>query len=368
LRRIPIRVCVTGTRGKSTVTRLVASALRESGLTVLAKTTGSRAALIMPDGSERILRRRGLPNILEQKRVVRLASKLGAGALVTEMMSIRGECLSAESHRIVRPGVLVLTNARIDHVDLMGRTRPEVAACLASAIPRNGVLILPEEELMPVITKRAAAIRSRVIAARKGGDPCLAPGEFEVNSRLALETARYLGVDADSARRGFARARPDFGNLRAWVISGGSSGPRIEFVNAFAANDPESTRLVLDRVFVGSGPGKGERIGLLNLRDDRGDRTLLWAEALEAGSFDDLDRIALVGRPSRALSFRLKRRKSRWAGNRILLFGETEPEPLLRRILAIASGPAVVIGLGNIAGTGTALVEYFERMGKPCDI
>ncbi|HEX2694365.1 MAG TPA: Mur ligase family protein, partial [Acidobacteriota bacterium] len=141
LKRIPVRVGVTGTRGKSSVTRLVAGALRESGTRVLAKTTGSRAVLILPDGSEREIKRRGLPTVLEQKRVVRLAARLGARALVTEMMSVREECLSVESRLLIRPNVLVVTNVRLDHVDLMGETRDEIAAGLASAFPRNGIVV-----------------------------------------------------------------------------------------------------------------------------------------------------------------------------------------------------------------------------------
>jgi UDP-N-acetylmuramoylalanine-D-glutamate ligase len=42
LARIPIRVHVNGTRGKSGVTRLIAAALRRSGIPTVAKTTGAR--------------------------------------------------------------------------------------------------------------------------------------------------------------------------------------------------------------------------------------------------------------------------------------------------------------------------------------
>ena len=56
---IPLRVMVTGTRGKTSVARSLASVLREDGRKVLAKTTGSEAALLLPDGTERPLHRRG---------------------------------------------------------------------------------------------------------------------------------------------------------------------------------------------------------------------------------------------------------------------------------------------------------------------
>ena len=41
LGRIPTRIHVSGTRGKSSVTRLVAAALREAGVPTAAKTTGT---------------------------------------------------------------------------------------------------------------------------------------------------------------------------------------------------------------------------------------------------------------------------------------------------------------------------------------
>ena len=48
LSRIPIRIHVNGTRGKSSVTRLIAAGLSASGLRTYAKTTGTRPRLILP--------------------------------------------------------------------------------------------------------------------------------------------------------------------------------------------------------------------------------------------------------------------------------------------------------------------------------
>ncbi len=52
LAAIPIRIHVNGTRGKSSVVRLIAGGLRESGIATCAKTTGTRARMILPDASE----------------------------------------------------------------------------------------------------------------------------------------------------------------------------------------------------------------------------------------------------------------------------------------------------------------------------
>ena len=76
LKRIPVRVHVNGTRGKSTTTRLIAAGLRAGGLRVIAKTTGTAARLIMEDESELpVARRNGRANISEQMRIIRLAAR-----------------------------------------------------------------------------------------------------------------------------------------------------------------------------------------------------------------------------------------------------------------------------------------------------
>ncbi len=77
-----------GRAGKSGVTRLIAAGLRASGAKVLAKTTGSKPMLILPDGSEREIARPGGASVREQVRLVTLAARLGADTLVAEMMSI----------------------------------------------------------------------------------------------------------------------------------------------------------------------------------------------------------------------------------------------------------------------------------------
>src|SRR5262245_30405572 len=74
LLKIPIRIHVNGTRGKSSVTRLIAAGLREGGIVTCAKTTGTLARMIMPDGSEYPVFRPAGANIIEQLRIIRTAT------------------------------------------------------------------------------------------------------------------------------------------------------------------------------------------------------------------------------------------------------------------------------------------------------
>src|SRR5438552_5179903 len=91
LERIPVRVHVNGTRGKSSVTRLISAGLRAGGIRTLGKTTGTEARLLLPDGSEQPVFRVGPPNVIEQTRVVARAAAAGAQALVVECMAVQPE-------------------------------------------------------------------------------------------------------------------------------------------------------------------------------------------------------------------------------------------------------------------------------------
>ena len=105
LERIPIRIHVNGTRGKSSVTRLIAAALRRSGIPTLAKTTGTAPVLILPDGSEETIRRRAPANILEQMKVVERAARLDARAVVVECMALDPELQSVSETAMIRSTV-----------------------------------------------------------------------------------------------------------------------------------------------------------------------------------------------------------------------------------------------------------------------
>ncbi|MET0492474.1 MAG: poly-gamma-glutamate synthase PgsB, partial [Actinoplanes sp.] len=65
LKTIPHRVLVNGIRGKSSITRLCAGALRGGNLRVVAKTTGTAARFIFPDATEEPVHRKfGIANVV----------------------------------------------------------------------------------------------------------------------------------------------------------------------------------------------------------------------------------------------------------------------------------------------------------------
>jgi len=360
--RIPLRICIAGTRGKSAVTRQIAAALRASGRSVVAKTTGSKPALILPDGSEREIPRLGPPSVLEQKRVLSFAARLGADALVAEMMSIGPECLTVESGKILRPGILVVTNVRLDHEEEMGRTKEAVAESLATAIPPRSSVLVCIAEWYPVFDQTARKIRSGVLHIAPDETENLLPGvDFPDNVRLSLAVADQLGIDRDTALRGIAAANLDFGSLRIWSMVSPVSGRNWHFASIFAANEPESTRIALERVR-SRVPFEGRRmIALLNLRSDRASRTRQWLAAVRNGFFAGFDLVVFIGEQASALGrIRFPR------GEGIPAVGAIEARSARKvadALWPMSADETVVVGAGNIAGIGGALVEYWEAGG-----
>ena len=361
-RAVRLRICVTGTRGKSTVVRLLAAILRQAGYRVLAKTTGSKPTLILPDGSEREIVRPGRPSILEQKRVLALAARRGADAIVAEMMSIRRETLRAESAAIFKPGVLAITNVRLDHLDDMGRTKEAIAATMAAAIPGGGTMFALDEECYPVFAAAASARGGALVPVAKGDALAVAgPGEFPDNIRLAAAIARSLGVPPGAIEAGIAAARPDFGALRVWRIPATAAGGRgLVAASAFAANEPESSALALAALRRLRPDLPPKTVALLNLRSDRGDRTEQWLEALRNGFFGSFETLVFMGDHARALG-----RKARLTGAppSIAAIPERDPAGITARLGALAGEDCLVVGLGNIGGAGAALVDYWASLG-----
>lgn len=369
-RRVPRRVAVTGTRGKSGVTRLVAAGLRASGARVLAKTTGSKPMVILPDGSEREIARLGPASIREQVRLLEMAASQHADTLVTEMMSIGEEALAVESRRILRPAALLVTNVRLDHLDEMGRDREAIARTMSAAVPELAEVFMPAEEAHAAFEAAAARRRSalhRVVpgAANAGspGDTALPPGEFEPNRRLAWAVLGALGLDEPTIERGFRAASPDAGSLR--IVAGAFGDPPLPAtcVSLFAANDPASSQAALRQALDAVKRGGRPLVGLLALREDRGDRTLQWVRAAKEGFFGDFASVFLAGPTARAALKKIGRAAGGPDRPRYDLAGGRAPAAMMGRIVSSVEGEPIVVGLGNFVGLGEALVAHWLEQG-----
>ena len=212
LHRIPIRIHVNGTRGKSSVTRLICAGLNAGGIRTCGKTTGTLARMIFSDGSEVPIFRPCRANVIEQKRVVRAAVADAAEALVIECMALQPLLQSVCELKLVQSTVGVITNARADHLDVMGPSRLDVASALSGTTPVAGTLFTAEacEDSLQVL-QAAAKDRGtsfepisqfekhRVTPKMLSGFSYL---EHPDNVALALRVCELFHVDRDSALQG----------------------------------------------------------------------------------------------------------------------------------------------------------------------
>ena len=356
LARIPHRIHVNGTRGKSSVTRLIYGALRQlPNHRVVAKTTGTAPRFLFPDGKEVPVFRAGRANILEQLRIVKRAVEAQADILVLECMAITPEYLRVLEDRIVQSTVGVITNIREDHLDTMGPTLAHVAQHLALTTPRNGVLFTADQRFVRLLEQEARRRNSRVVVVRpeEWVQPEDLTGfsyvEHTENVALALAVAAHFGVDREQALRGMQQVPPDPGALRRFRIQRGAQ--TLWVYNAFAANDPESTQVIWHTV-VPRHP-EAQTVALFVARKDRPQRTEAFARLL--GSGIQADWYLLAGQVVHPVARALRHRGV--PADRILdLEGKSATE-VVQTLVQLPAERLVVVTMGNIVGLGQAIIH-----------
>lgn len=361
--KIGIRIHVNGTRGKSSVTRLIAGVLRAGGYKTAAKTTGTLPRFIFPDGSEEPIVRLGPPNIHEQIGTMKRAAKIGVDALVLECMALQPEYQEISERKMVRSTIGVITNARPDHLDVMGPTELDVVDALSGTIPPGGICFTSEHNRFDRLKANAGEIGAQIIQA----DPSSVTDEdmtgfgyieHRDNVALALEIARHLDIPRDVAMRGMYSAPPDLGALFVFEID--FYGKRPIFYNGFAANDPESTSALWD--LLGLEPDtKNPVIVLANNRADRSSRTVQLASMLV--NQISADHIILVGTNTKLLWEELGRMDM--DESIVEDMGNEEAEDIFEKCMELTPERSRIIGIGNIGGIGRELVHYFEARSIP---
>lgn len=356
-RRIPVRVHVNGSRGKSSVTRLIAAGLQAGGVRTCAKTTGSAARFLHVDGSESPIRRQGPPNIREQLRVFRQAAAERAEAIVIECMAVRPDLQRVCEHSIVGATHGVITNVRPDHLEVMGPSMEDVATSLAGTVPRRAALYTAEDVFAGRLERRARRLGSsfRRSEAADVDDAAMAGFryvEFPENVGLALDVCEAVGVDRATALRGMWEVVPDVGALSRVPLP--AADKELEFVNAFAANDPQSTVAVWRRLGLHERPA--EAVVLFNNRADRlrraRDLAPLFGRDIEAA------RLVVCGEATAQFADLVRRRVPR---DRLVDAGGRDAAALRDLLIEVCPPRATVVGVGNIGGVGMRFLDLLER-------
>lgn len=359
LSKIKHRIHVNGTRGKSSVARLIAAGLRGGGVHTACKTTGTMARFIRPDGIEEPVIRIGRTNVIEQVHVVKKAAKYHPEALVIECMAVQPLLQSLCELKLVRSTIGVLCNAKADHLDVMGPTEHDVALALAATMPIKGTFITPEKTYLKVFKDAANDRESNLIEVNDSDISAISDAEmanfsyleYKVNVALALKVCEFAGVKRDEALKGMWAAKPDPGALILKSIQ--YKDKTIILANGFAANDPISTKQLWQKVTQHQ-TDASDVIALVNCRDDRGDRSRQMAEIIH--EFDGISQILTIGSGCDVFLKSIKKEASLTIEN-----GEGwHVHQVLEYLYQQSNGSQILaIGVCNIAAIGFALLNYF---------
>ncbi|MEU3907925.1 poly-gamma-glutamate synthase PgsB [Streptomyces goshikiensis] len=361
LDHIPHRVLVNGIRGKSSITRLCAGALRGGGLTTVAKTTGTAARFIHPDATEEpVYRKFGIANVVEQIGIVRRAAAYRPHALVMECMAVMPALQEINQSKLIQSTIGVLCNVREDHVAEMGPTLDDIARSLSRSMPHDGICVTAEKERFDVLQEEADARNCRLVYA----DPDTVSDEelrgfswftFKENVAIALTVAELLGVDRETALQGMYDAPPDPGvlSVERYLAPGGK---RLRFANVFAANDPESTLMNINQLLDLGAVDRPLNV-VINCRPDRVERNGQMGSIIP-----ELrpDRVFVIGHPARSAIDAIP---AEWRDRAVDLGGDhRDGEEFVHELLGHLDASSSLVAIGNIHGQGEVLLEHLAEL------
>jgi len=360
-RKIPEIIHVNGTRGKSSVTRLLAGGLRAGGVATMAKTTGSAPVIIFEDGSETAITRFFGANIREQLKIIKFASKRKINTLVLECMAVSPEYQWETEREMIRSSIGVITNSRPDHLDVMGPGLKNVTLSLCNSLPCNGVAYTSEYKVLPIMQKQAEKFNTELIYA----DPETVTAddmkgfkqiEHMENVALALKICDKYGISKEVALKGMYEAKPDVGATEIFQVN--HKGKKIFFVHSFAANDPESTMFIID--YVRRLHPHLESVAIvLSTREDRMFRSKQLLVMTKDISYNEM---FLIGDETSTIK---NYAAKVGVTTKITDCGWVTGESFMDKIMMLDAEEILLFGIGNIHGNGSVLVKYFkERNNK----
>lgn len=359
---IPIRIHVNGTRGKSSVTRLIAAGLRAGNVRTIAKTTGTLPRLILEDGEEIPIYRKGIANISEQIKIMKFAKENQARALVIECMAVNPTLQWVSEHQMVRSTIGVMTNVRLDHIEEMGKNLRQIADSLCNTLRKKGLMFTAERGVFPYMETIAQKRKAKLIQTKEEEitDEMMEGFsyiEHKENVALSLAVCEHVGVNRETALKGMHNVKPDPGALEIYEID--FFHKHFLFANAFAANDPMSTVQIWHMITQMRGNNR-TKIIVLNTRGDRLERAQQLIEAISKEM--ECDYIILIGEytdkvEEEGAEFGISEKK-------MFSLGWAEEEEVFEKILDLTEEKSLVVGIGNMGGLGKEVVDFLKHRAK----
>ena len=358
LANLPIRIHVNGTRGKSSVTRLIAAGLRAGGKRTFAKTTGTAPRVIDANGVDRIIHRLRRPSIGEQVRLLKYFASEKPDVVVMECMAVQPQYQWISEHQMVKSQIGVITNARPDHLDEMGPTEVDVVKSLCNSIPIEGTIVTAEEKHKHIIESVAKNNQSEMLFSEEKSVSDSELNKFKYiehpqNIAIALDVCHKMGVSRDVALGGMHSVQPDLGALVVWKLLGTKGA--LQFVNGMAANDPVSTlqiwKFVIDRYPTNSGTAV-----FFNSRDDRPIRTKQMLEL----TFEEIKPEYFIIRGDK-IEQKVKRLIHHSPDTQVNIFSISDSIENISKSILDLDDDILVFAIGNQVGVGQKILNKLSE-------
>jgi len=251
----PLKILVTGSRGKSSLVRLIHSALVANGIKAYGRITGVLPRELTPAGEVQILRTNG--GHVEEMRWWLSSLPHYAEAVVMENSAVAPE-LQHLAARWFSPQLTVITKVDPDHQEAWGPSEEDAIRAIAMGITREGAVFLgpgldKKTYLQDILKSKGCSLHTTLLP--EGSSP-----DFRENNILtALGICRYLGMDIELSEKAIRGTPPDMADFRTFPLG------ETELAFAFSANDIDSTRDLFGML----GWSSDETILLYNHRRDR---------------------------------------------------------------------------------------------------
>lgn len=331
---VPLRVSVSGTRGKSGLTRAAESALLQRGYRTYAKQTGTDPISIR-DGEHHPIDRPTRGGALFDENIWEVKRWYGDGvdALVLENQAISAYTMRVFNELFCKPHYLLLTNVRRDHVEDLGDDITRHPAAFARSAPRGCTLISgdADEDVAYLLRRECESVGARFVDAAPERDRVFPPGYESVtvlDTLLRLATGQAMSDEELQAEHD--RIATDF----VWQDA---ALPGVAWFPGAEINDVDSTRAIL-RWLNRQDPKPTSFIAYL--RADRRGRTAthaaLFAEGLAEGW---CERVYLAGHGSSYVARRLRQ----W-GDRVRVYDDdlSEVDRMVDDVGSECTGEAVM--------------------------
>lgn len=349
LQKIPIRILVNGTRGKSTIVKIIREILRQNGIKVFAKTTGNQPMEYLPDDKTKIISRHAPASIIENISILRSWAKESPEAGVVECMALQPETQRILTH-IFKPNYILISNIHLDHAEAMGNKFDEMVSTILECVSRDAN-ILTTNQVAENLQQSGRSLETICIAKPREFPEKFANLPSQVVDRnwsLIKTMADQLKIDSSITYRCFHEVHSSM-NAKACIEI---PSLNYSFWNLFSINDHQSTAMFIDHS-QGNKNGETQKIILFNTRSDRPLRTKYFAE-LVLQEFPENIPIWITGSGKR-FARNLFRRKN-LSHNSITLMN---PKEVLEKLQCKFDMPATIYGIGNSHGMQEIVEQLF---------